>query len=107
MALYEYAISFELKSDSDYSERYQSLMDEIRKTPGNPGVWTETTSFVLLRSAETIDVLEHRLYYRSKLNAAKDKLLVIDHHSGVAVARGPIEYPNTLKAHFKSCVVMK
>ena len=101
--MYEYAISFELKSDSSYSERYESLMDEIRKTPGTPAVWAETTSFVLLRSSEKIDDLEHRLYYKTKLSSAKDKLLVIDHCSGVAVARGPFEYPHTLKGHFKSC----
>ncbi|WP_293700971.1 MULTISPECIES: hypothetical protein [unclassified Sphingopyxis] len=102
---YEYAVSFEIKSDTTYSERYQSFMDEIRNTPGEPYLWSETTSFVLLTSNEKIDDLEHRLYYNSKLNSAKDKLLVIDHHSGVAVARGPFEYPATLKSHFKSCVV--
>lgn len=104
---YEYIISFELETDSSYSDRYQSLMDEVRKTPGNLGAWTETTSFILLRSDEMIEALEHRLYYKSKLNSAKDKLLVIDHSGNVAVARGPFEYPATLKAHFKSCVVMK
>lgn len=100
IAMYEYAISFEIKADDTYGERYTSLMEEIRKTP-NASVWTETTSFVLLRSAETIDDLEHRLYYNSKLNSAKDILLVIDHISSFAVARGPIEYPATLRGHFK------
>lgn len=102
---YEYAISFEIKSDSNYSERFRSLMEEIRKTAGKPFVWDETTSFVLITSAEAIGVLEHRLYSKSKLNADIDKLLVVDHANGAAVARGPFEYPNTLKAHFKSCVL--
>ncbi len=102
---YEYAISFEIKSDSTYSDRYQSLMEQISKTPGNPAPWAETTSFVLVRSDEKIDDLAHRLYYSSKLISTKDKLLVVDHVSNVAVARGPIEYPNTLKAHFKACTI--
>ena len=102
---YEYAVSFDIKADSTYSERYTSLMDQLRKTPGSPGLWSETTSVVLLRSDETIEELEHRLYYSSQLSSAKDKLLVIDTHSGVAVARGPIAYPATLAAHFKSCAI--
>lgn len=102
---YEYAISFDLKADSDYSERYKSLMAEIGKTPGMTGVWGETTAFILLRSDEKIDALEHRLYFNTKLNSAKDKLLIIDHASNVAVARGPFQYQATLKAHFKSCVI--
>ena len=103
--MYEYAISFEIKADSGYSDRYSSLMEQIRKTPGSPAIWTETTSFVLLRSAEKIDDLEYRLYYQTNLDSSKDKLLVIDHASNVAVARGPIEYPATLKGHFKSCAI--
>jgi hypothetical protein len=99
---YEYAISFDLKADSTYSERYKSLMAEIAKTPGSAGVWTETTAFILLRSDEKIEDLEHRLYYGSELSSAKDMLLVIDHASNVAVGRGPFKYPATLKAHFKS-----
>lgn len=102
---YEYAISFELKADSTYSERYQSLMDEIRKTPGDPGLWTETTSFALIRSNEKIDDLDHRLYVKTSFDHTRDRILIIDHANNVAIARGKIEYPATLKSHFKSCVI--
>jgi hypothetical protein len=101
--VYEYAISFEIKADSTYTKRYNSLMDQIRQTPGNAMIWAETTSFVLLRSSEKIDVLAHRLYYDSELLDSKDMLLVIDHTASACVARGPFEYPNTLKSHFKGC----
>ena len=104
---YEYAISFEIKSDATYGERYRSLIQEIAKTPGSTGFWAETTAFILIRSNEAIEDLEHRLYYKSKLLSSKDKLLVIDHVNNVAVARGPFEYPNTLKAHFKTCLFPK
>ena len=104
---FEYAISFDLKSDSTYGERYKSLMEEIAKTPGSTGLWTETTAFILLRSNEKIEDLEHRLYYRSKLVSSKDKLLVIDHVNNVAVARGPFQYPTILKGHFTKLLLMK
>ena len=102
---YEYAISFDIKADATYSDRYTSLMNEIRKTPGDPSIWSETTSFVLLESDEKIDALESRLYTKSKFDSTRDKIVVVDHLNSVAVARGPIQYPATLKSHFKSCVI--
>ena len=56
---YEYAISFDIKYDETYTARYNSLMEQVRATP-NGAVWSETTSFVLLRSAETIDAIADR-----------------------------------------------
>lgn len=103
---YEYAISFDIKADATYGDRYKSLMAEIRNTP-DAAVWAETTSFVLLRSSEKIGDLAHRLYFNSKLLESKDMLLVIDHNSSVCVARGPFEYPATLSGHFKGCSIPK
>jgi hypothetical protein len=99
---HEYALSFELKTDSTYTQRYNSLMHEIRQTP-NAAVWAETTSFVLLRSTEDIATLADRLYFKSLLIASKDMLLVIDHATSACIARGPFEYPATLVGHFKGC----
>lgn len=101
---YEYAISFEIKADATYVTRYNSLMEQIRKTP-NAAVWAETTSFVLLRSSENIEELADRLYFSSSLLVSKDMLLVIDHASSACVARGPFEFPATLKNHFKGCAI--
>jgi hypothetical protein len=100
--VYEYAISFDIKADATYSARYKSLMDQIRATKDG-AIWAETTSFVLLRSTEKIDALADRLYFKSELLDNKDMLLVIDHGASACVARGPFQYPATLKGHFKGC----
>lgn len=99
----KYAVSFELKSDDTYGSRYTSLMEQIRKAPSTQ-VWTETTSFALVSTTETLDTFEHRLYYSTTLSSTKDKLLVIDHANSSAIARGPFLYPATLGSHFKTFV---
>lgn len=98
-----YAVSFEIKSGPGYVDRYSSLMAQIREAPSN-NVWTETTSFALVETTETVEAFADRLYYLSTLSSSTDKLLVIDHLSGKAIARGPFQYPYTLGGHFYSCV---
>lgn len=102
--MYEYAISFEIKADSTYGERYSSLMALLTAIP-NSYLWSETTSFVLIQSPEKIDGLADRLVAQSKFSPARDKLLIVDHISNVAAARGVIQYQHALKIHFKSCVI--
>lgn len=98
-----YAVSFEIKSGPGYGDRYSSLVAQIRKSPSK-NVWEETTSFALVETTESLETFADRLYYQSTLSAATDKLLVMDHLSGKAIVRGPIQYPNTLSGHFYSCV---
>jgi hypothetical protein len=98
-----YSVSFELKSDAAYGARYSSLMEQIRKAPSK-NVWTETTSFALVETTETLDAFADRLYLWSAISASTDKLLVIDHLNGKAVVRGTLLYPNTLGGHFYSCI---
>lgn len=90
-----YAVSFELKSDSDYSERYDSLIEQL-KLKGD--MWDETTSFALVKTEESLDDFEHRLYFKSKLIASKDKLFVIDVTDRPCIARGAFLMPFTLKS---------
>ncbi len=97
--MYEYAISFTIKSDSSYSHRYDSLMEQIRATPDGK-VWTETTSFALVSSSEAATAFANRLYFQSDILSDKDILIVFDHHNGICIARGPIEFPATLRSHF-------
>ena len=99
MTKFRYAVSFEIKSDSTYDERYQSLMDEIEAA--GEDLWAETTSFILVGSNEDIAAFADRLYYGSKILDTKDMLLVIDHAASAAIGRGPIKYPHTLGSHFK------
>jgi hypothetical protein len=101
---YEYGISFELKKDSTYQDRYQSLVDQFYDTESEVP-WDETTSFVLLRSKENIDELADRLYFSTELDASKDILLVFDHRASVAIARGPIKWKALLEGHFDRCVI--
>ncbi|MFY0400792.1 hypothetical protein [Brevundimonas naejangsanensis] len=90
-----YAVSFELKSDSDYSKRYDSLMEQL-KLKGE--MWDETTSFALVETDESLDDFEHRLYFKSELLDSKDKLFVIDVTDRPCIARGPFVMPYTLKS---------
>lgn len=102
--MYQYAVSFSIKSDATYGERYNSLMEQIEKGSIDTS-WDETTSFVLVANTEKIEAFANRLYVHSSIDATKDILLVIDHINSVAVARGPVKYPNLLKSHFKQCLI--
>lgn len=49
-----YFVSFVIRNDSTYSDRYEGLMEALRGL--SPTVWwAETTSFILLESDQSID----------------------------------------------------
>ncbi len=102
--MYKYAISFRIDNATHtftYGERYQSLVEQIRIS----GAWEETTSFALISSDETIEELAGRLYINSHFNAAYDLMLIIDIERGVAISRGPLVYPATLKSKLNAIVL--
>lgn len=88
-----YAISFEFKSDATYPHRYQSFMNQVRLCHR---VWTETTSFALVDTAESLFTLESRLYCKSDFNHLTDKVLVIDVTGDKGIFRGVNSMPSTL-----------
>ena len=88
-----YAITFELKSDHTYVQRYQTLMEQIRACER---VWTETTSFALVESREGLSTFESRLYCQSEFNSLIDKMLVIDVTNDPGIFRGVNNMPATL-----------
>lgn len=90
-----YAVSFKLASNSTYNARYESLMSQIRACDT---VWTETTSFALVSSNETLGELENRLYYGTDLLASIDLLMVINVSGDPATFRGTNSYPHTLRS---------
>lgn len=90
-----HSVSFTLKRDSTYSERYESFMAQIR---ASKKVWEETTSFALVETAESASELETRLYVKSMFNHTKDLMIVIDVTGRSGVSRGKLEYPLTLGA---------
>ena len=101
--MYKYAISFRIDTDTHgytYYDRHTSLMDQIRKT----GAWEETTSFALTTTTETLGVFADRLYFQSHFSAIYDMMLVIDIERGVAVSRGKIEYPATLRGKLNKLI---
>ena len=100
--MYVYAVSYALKPDDGHAERLERLMVELART-SNGMVWAETPSFALVQSNESLDVLADRIWLRGM--AATDTVLVFDHHSNMAVARGPVADKALLKAHFRSCVI--
>lgn len=60
-------------------------------------VWSETTSFCLCETSETLQAFEIRLFL-SKFSPSQDKLLVMDVDYDSAIARGKIDYPATLRS---------
>ena len=100
-----YALSFEIQSNSTYSDRRKSLMDRVRYHHGSAGYWDETTSFVLFQSGSSLSDLAFDLYINTKINASTDILLVFDPAQSSAIARGPIKYPGLLQARFRYCEV--
>jgi hypothetical protein len=88
-----YAVSFTIKWNDTYNERYDSFMEQIRKCKT---VWTETTSFALVETDEKIVDFEFRLWL-SKFNSTTDSLLVIDASYDDATIRGPAGNRATLK----------
>lgn len=100
---YKYAISFTIGTGPNvfsYADRYASFMEQVRKT----GAWTETTSFALTTTNETIDALADRLYFQSKFDATADLMIVIDIERGYAITKGKVEYPTTLSGKLNRLV---
>jgi hypothetical protein len=90
-----FAISFRIHEDSTYEERYESLIEQIKKEAID-ATWEETTSFFIIESNETASKsLCDRLYNRSDILESKDILLVINLSAKGYAQRGA-QYPNTL-----------
>lgn len=90
-----YVVSFRIHQDTTRQSRYDSLVEEIKKCKTS---WLETTSFALVQSDESLDDLEHRLYYKSKILADKDLLFVVPVTDEPAILRGKDLLPYTLRA---------
>lgn len=89
-----FLVSFRIESNSTYQYRYDSLQEQIAAiTSGVP--WEETSSVYIFRAAGTAESVGHALYYKSKLVAPSDMLVVIDLNNRKHVQYG-CEYPNLL-----------
>jgi len=83
-----YVVSFELKYEDTYSARYDSFMEQVKKT--SPW-WAENTSTVVVKTDETIDDFCHRIYYDSSIIESKDRFLVLDADVRSGRVRGPVQ----------------
>jgi hypothetical protein len=97
-------ISFSVAWDGDggsYSDRYDSLMQAIRRQASGP-IWAETTSLVAIKSGRSpADMLE-TLYFGSSINEGLgDKLLVVRPDDGTHAARG-MKNPSLLASFFRT-----
>jgi hypothetical protein len=95
------AISFRFADDSTRDERYEDFMRYFQgKT-----VWLETTSFILLKTDETYNIVANALFM-TKFNSATDKLLVIDVTDDRAAAWGKMQNTTLLKSLLPNIVMV-
>jgi hypothetical protein len=89
-----FVISFRIHEDTTYQERYDSLVERIKKE-ATGSTWEETTSFFIIESSKSSRSLCDDLYNNSQIRESKDVLLVVN-LSAKAYAQRGAPYPNTL-----------
>lgn len=67
-----YWITFRIAEDGNHDDRYDNLLDAIKKS--STMIWEEPTSFLLVESEKTIDDLAAIL--RTKVNSIHDIVLI-------------------------------
>jgi hypothetical protein len=95
-----YLISFRLEYDSNYAERWASVVDAIR-SQASGSTWEELTSLVILKSSKDAESIALAIYLGSQLNSMTDTLLVVNAKTGAYATRGQINDPATLESLFK------
>jgi hypothetical protein len=89
-----FIVSFDLKYDDTYQDRYKSFMEQVKK---GGDYWDDTTSCVVVRTNESIDEFCTRIYVNSDFNATKDLYLVLDAHVKAGRIRGAIKSDKIFK----------
>tara|TARA_R110000868_G_scaffold192394_5_gene436853 strand:- start:3235 stop:3540 length:306 start_codon:yes stop_codon:yes gene_type:complete len=70
-----FLITFRIHDNATYSERYNSLVERIKKE--GPW-WGDTTSFFAVSSEKTTHDLIYALYYDTLLSSTTDLLVVVN-----------------------------
>lgn len=91
-----FIVSFRIDNNSTYQDRYDSLKDRVKEI-ATGYVWEETTSVYILQTNGTAETVANDLYYRTKLLAPGDTLLVVDPLNGAWAGHG-IKYAALLGA---------
>ena len=89
-----FLVSFDIKSDSEYSHRYDSFMTQVKKT--TPW-WADTTSFVAVETNESLDDFCSRIYVHSGFDSPKDLYLVLDANVKAGRVRGNLKDQDLFK----------
>lgn len=92
-----FLMSFRIKSDGTYQDRYDSLQEALG-TIATEIPWDETSSVCIFPATGTAQSVADHLYYKSKLVAPRDLILVVDLDNRTHAQFG-CEYPALLKAH--------
>ena len=83
-----YAVTFRIHQDSDYSDRYDSFTEQVKK--GTTYWWAGTTSFYAIQTTEALSDYCSRIYVHSKFNATKDIFVVVNIETGEGRSKGKI-----------------
>ncbi len=92
-----FIISFRIKSDESYQQRYESFTSKVIEIAGSSGaVWDETSSFYIMKAPTTAQDLCTTLYLGSDFNSTKDIMVVIDVDNREKATKGPLKWPGVL-----------
>lgn len=92
-----FIVTFRIKSDSTYQDRYSSFVEQVHKLGGGSGyVWEETSSFIAFRASGTASSVCSEVYLHSSFDATKDHMVVIDLDNREKATKGVILYSATL-----------
>lgn len=95
-----FIVTFRIKSDSSYQERYDSFIEQVRED-ADLLPWDQTTSFLAFRSKDkalSAQGLCNRLYVYSKFDSSKDIMVVVNLDDKTKATQGDIEYLQLLSA---------
>lgn len=91
-----FILTFRIKSDDGYQDRYDSLLEQLYAIAPRPGVWEETSSFVAFEYDGTIEDVRQALYFQSSFSPSKDTMVIIDLTNRKKVSEGVVSYTATL-----------
>lgn len=93
-----FIVSFRIHSDSNYQQRYESLVSRISEVAGGvANVWEETSAFYAFEANGTAQDVCDDLYYNSSVADDKDLILVINLDKRQKFCRGPVLYKTMLE----------
>lgn len=91
-----FIVTFRLKNDSTYQDRYESFVERARAI-ATLSAWEETSSFFAFRAEGSAISICTDLYLHSQFDSTKDLMVVIDLDSKQKATQGNVAYPALLE----------